>query len=139
MKNKYQYTSGKENYEDYSSGRVLYGVKGATNFPVRLSSEIFQHCVTYLKNQEKQGPYTIYDPFCGVAYSLTVMGFIHGGDIASIIASDADGRLLEFAQKNLSLMIFPRRAVAENKNRITLLSLRLTEIIDNRGWAFFTL
>lgn len=29
-----------ENYEDYSSGRVLYGGKGIPNFPVRLINEI---------------------------------------------------------------------------------------------------
>ena len=104
MKNKYTYTSAEENYEDYSSGRVLYGVKGATNFPVRLGSEIFQQCAAYLKSKGKQEPYRLYDPFCGVAYSLTTLAFIHGKQIESITASDADSRILEFAGKNLSLL-----------------------------------
>jgi 23S rRNA (guanine2535-N1)-methyltransferase len=104
MKSKYQYTVTKENYEDYSSGRVIYGATGATNFPVRLSSEVFQQCAHYLKTQGKAGPYKIYDPFCGVAYSLTVVGFLHGAEIESIAVSDSDSRLLEFARKNLSLL-----------------------------------
>ncbi len=97
MKSKYQYAVTKENYEDYSSGRVIYGATGATNFPVRLSSEVFQQCVHYLKGKGKAGPYKLYDPFCGVAYSLTVIGFLHGAEIESIAGSDSDSRMLEFA------------------------------------------
>lgn len=104
MINKYQHRVSKENYEDYSSGRVLYGATGATNFPVRLSSEVFQQCASHLVSKGKMGPYKIYDPFCGVAYSLTVTGFLHGEEIDEIIASDADKRILEFAEKNLSLL-----------------------------------
>jgi hypothetical protein len=104
MESKYQFTATKQNYEDYSSGRVVYGATGATNFPVRLSSEVFQQCADYLKTKGHSGPYKIYDPFCGVAYSLTVIGFLHGADIESIAASDSDSRMLEFAQKNLSLL-----------------------------------
>ena len=37
------------NYEDFSSGRVLYGGKGIPNFPVRLINEIFSE---YQKNGE---------------------------------------------------------------------------------------
>lgn len=29
------------NYEDFASGRVIYGAKGIPNFPVRLIAEIF--------------------------------------------------------------------------------------------------
>lgn len=104
MKNKYQYNATKENYEDYSSGRVLYGASGATNFPVRLASEIFQRCATYLQSKGNVGPYNVFDPFCGVGYSLTVVGFLHGAQISSITASDADSRMLEFAEKNISLL-----------------------------------
>lgn len=100
---KYQFTID-ENYEDYSSGRVIYSATGATNFPVRLSSEVFQRCAHYLKSKGKMSAYTIYDPFCGVAYSLTVIGFLHGNEIELMVASDADGRILEFSKKNLSLL-----------------------------------
>lgn len=94
----------KENYEDYSSGRVLYGAPMATNFPASLSLEIYKRCSEYLIKEGNSGPYTIYDPFCGVAYSLTIIGFFNGKNIKEIIASDADKTILEFAHKNLSLL-----------------------------------
>jgi tRNA G10 N-methylase Trm11 len=103
-KQKYKFNIVKENYEHYSSGRVIYGASMATNFPVRLTSEIFQQCAEYLKEKGKSSPYTIYDPFCGVGYSLTVLGFIHKKDIKKIYASDSDKTALEFANKNLSLL-----------------------------------
>jgi 23S rRNA (guanine2535-N1)-methyltransferase len=99
----YQFTTNK-NFEDYSSGRVLYGVTGSTNFPVRLASEIFQRAKYYIREQGTNGPYTIYDPFCGAAYSLTVLGLLHGTDIKSIYTSDVDENILEVAKKNLSLL-----------------------------------
>lgn len=94
----------KNNYEDYSSGRVIYGAPGATNFPVSLSIEIFEKCREYLYKNGNSGPYKIYDPFCGVAYSLTVLGLLFGENIKEIYASDADTTILEFAHKNLSLL-----------------------------------
>lgn len=94
----------KDNYEDYSSGRVIYGAPGATNFPVSLSIEIFEKCREYLNKNGNSGPYKIYDPFCGVAYSLTVLGLLFGENIKEICASDADTTILEFAHKNLSLL-----------------------------------
>lgn len=94
----------KENYEDYSSGRVLYGAPMATNFPVSLTLEIYKRCSDYLVKKGNSGPYVIYDPFCGVAYSLTVLGFFNGKNIKQLIASDVDKTTLEFAYKNLSLL-----------------------------------
>lgn len=101
---KYKFTSVKENYEDYSSGRVIYGAPEATNFPVRLVSEIFLRCNDYLSKKRNNSLYNIYDPFCGVGYSLTVLGFLHGSQIKNIFASDVDKNILEFAHKNLSLL-----------------------------------
>jgi hypothetical protein len=103
-KQKYKFTTVKENYEDYSSGRVLYTTPKATNFPVNLSLEIYKRCSEHLTKEGNSGPYTIYDPFCGVAYSLTIIGFFNGKNIKEIIASDADATMLEFAHKNLSLL-----------------------------------
>lgn len=94
----------RENYEDYSSGRVLYGAPMATNFPVGLAIDIYKKCSEYLNKKGNHGPYKIYDPFCGVAYSLTVLGFFNGKNIKEIIASDVDKTTLEFARKNLSLL-----------------------------------
>jgi hypothetical protein len=99
----YQFTKN-GNYEDYSSGRVLYGATGATNFPVRLTSEIFLRAQYYLTEQGNRGPYSIYDPFCGAGYSLSVLGLLHGENIKSIYASDVDKNMLEIAEKNLYLL-----------------------------------
>jgi len=100
----YRFATKKENFEDYSSGRVLYGMIGATSFPVRLSSEIFQRCKEYLEQNNCLGPYTIYDPLAGSAYALTVLGLLHRSDVKKLIASDVDDQILSLAQKNLSLL-----------------------------------
>jgi DNA modification methylase len=100
----YKFVSEKENYEDYSSGRVLYGTPEATNFSVRIASEIFLRCKDYLSKNAKQDDYRIYDPFCGAGYSLTVLGLLYGKLIKTIFASDYDNHILEFAQKNLGLL-----------------------------------
>lgn len=94
----------KDNYEDYSSGRVLHGTPMATNFPVGLTRDIYKKCSEYLTKKGNPGPYIIYDPFCGVAYSLTVLGFFYGKNVKQIITSDADKTMLEFTHKNLSLL-----------------------------------
>jgi tRNA G10 N-methylase Trm11 len=94
----------KENFEDYSSGRVLYGAPKATNFSVRLADEIFIKCKDYLVSKGNKGPYIMYDPFCGAGYAVTVLGIMHGQDIKKIFASDIDNTILEFAKKNLALL-----------------------------------
>jgi 23S rRNA (guanine2535-N1)-methyltransferase len=116
----------KDNYEDYSSGRVLYGAPMATNFPASLSVEIYKRCSEYLTREGNSGPYTIYDPFCGVAYSLTIIGFFNGKNIKEIIASDADTTILEFAHKNLSLL-----TIKGIENRIKELGVFIKEYKKN--------
>lgn len=101
---KYKFAAIKENYEDYSSGRILYGAPGATGFPVRLISEIFQRAAQILENQGLKAPYAVYDPFCGAGYSLAVIGLLHGKQIKSIFASDVNKDILVTANKNLSLL-----------------------------------
>lgn len=93
-----------KNYEDFASGRVLYNQKGATSFPVRLASEIFQRCVHHLKKDGAEGPYAIFDPCCGGAYLLTALGFLHGRMISRITASDIDPEMVALAERNLSLL-----------------------------------
>jgi 23S rRNA G2445 N2-methylase RlmL len=100
----YLFATEHKNYEDLSSGRVLYGATGATNFPVRLASDIFLRCKTLLQKNGNDGPYSIYDPFCGAGYSLTVIGFLHSRDIKSLSGSDIDDNMAELAQKNVSLL-----------------------------------
>ena len=62
------------NYEDFASGRVIYGAKGIPNFPVRLIAEIFGRA---LKASGKKDRLYVYDPCCGGAYSLTIIGFFY--------------------------------------------------------------
>ncbi|MEX2052396.1 MAG: hypothetical protein WD991_01715 [Candidatus Paceibacterota bacterium] len=96
--------NNKTNFEDYSSGRVIYGAPGATNFSVRLVSSMFERCKEYLEKVGNAGPYTLYDSFCGSGYSLSVLGFLYNKDIKNIFASDFDKHILEFADKNLALL-----------------------------------
>lgn len=100
----YRYEVERQNYEDYAAGRVLVNKPGATSFPVRLASEIFQRGMAHLREQGNDGPYTVYDPCCGTGYLLTVLGFLHGMYIDKLIASDFDGEMLEFAERNLALL-----------------------------------
>jgi 23S rRNA G2445 N2-methylase RlmL len=100
----YEYAIENINYEDYSSGRVLYNQQGATSFPVRLTCEIFQRCIAILEKSCSNGPYRIYDPLCGGAYALTTLGFLYGDRISSIYASDIDLTVIGLAEKNLSLL-----------------------------------
>lgn len=100
----YKFATKRENYEDYSSGRVLVGKAGATNFPVRLASEIFQRCSEFLEESGKTPPYGVYDPLCGAAYTLTVLGFLHGDIIKCLLGSDSDLNILGVAKENLGLL-----------------------------------
>jgi len=93
-----------KNFEDFASGRVLYNAHGTTAFPVRLASEIIQRCFEILKKKGKHDRYTIYDPCCGGAYLLTVIGLMHGHRMKRILASDSNPEILKIAEKNLSLL-----------------------------------
>ncbi len=89
------------NYEDYASGRVLCGGRGIPNFPVRLINEIFGRAISLMKDKERV---RVYDPCCGGAYSLTVLGFFYGQRIEKIWASDVSQDMLAVAEKNLGLL-----------------------------------
>lgn len=100
----YHFETVDRNYEDFASGRVLYNARGTTAFPVRLASEIAQRCMGFLESKGVSGPYSVYDPCCGGAYLLTVIGLLHGGRLKSIYASDVNAEVLGIAGKNLSLL-----------------------------------
>lgn len=89
------------NFEDFASGRVLYGGSGIPNFPVRLLNEIYGRAVGYL---EKKDDIVVYDPCCGGGYALTVLGFFHNGEIGKIYGSDIDVNMVNCAKKNVSLL-----------------------------------
>lgn len=101
---KYKFETEKKNYADYASGRVLYNQKGATAFPVRLGNEIYLRSKNYLKEKEINPPYTVYDPCCGGAYLLTILGLLNVNDFSKIIASDIELEMVELARRNLSLL-----------------------------------
>ena len=97
-----EYRYGKDmNYEDFSSGRVLYQVRGMTNFPVRLAQEIYGRCLEYSTKKED---IVLYDCCCGGGYLLTVLGFLNQDTINRIIGSDIDEEMVQMARKNLSLL-----------------------------------
>lgn len=101
----YKYESADRDYSDYSSGRVLYSLSGHPAFPVRLASEIFQRCLAQReKNYSISTPCHLYDPCCGAAYHLSVLGFLHGHQIKKISASDVDEKAVALASRNLGLL-----------------------------------
>lgn len=101
---KYMFETEPSGYEDFASGRVLYNARGTTAFPVRLASEIMQRCFLHLQGKGHDGPYAVYDPCCGGAYMLTVVGLLHGHRMKRIVASDVNSEVLGIAEKNLSLL-----------------------------------
>ncbi len=101
----YQYATEQKDYSDLSSGRVFYSLPGHPAFPVRLASEIFQRCLAHRAAvYQVSGPCTLYDPCCGAAYHLSVLGYLHGEHIREIIASDIDEKAVALAGRNLSLL-----------------------------------
>jgi 23S rRNA G2445 N2-methylase RlmL len=100
----YRYATDKLDYSDYARGRVLYGLHGHPAYPVRLASEIWQRCTAVLRAEGRPGPYVLYDPCCGGAYMLATIALLHRDEVAAIVASDVDARVLETARKNLSLL-----------------------------------
>jgi 23S rRNA (guanine2535-N1)-methyltransferase len=100
----YNFALENTDYSDLSAGRVLYSQPGQTAFPVRLASETFQRCQAIRARMGLTGLVSIYDPCCGGAYLLTVLGLLHGREIAAICASDLSQEALDLAMRNLSLL-----------------------------------
>lgn len=101
----YKYAKEQQDYSDFSSGRVFYSLPGHPAFPVRLASEIFQRCVAQRAAIYKEkSRSTLYDPCCGAAYHLSVLGYLHSEYIREIIASDIDETAVAVAGRNLGLL-----------------------------------
>lgn len=101
----YKYAQEQQDYSDFSSGRVFYSLPGHPAFPVRLASEIFQRCLAHRETIYKVStPCTLYDPCCGAAYHLSVLGYLHGEHIQEVIASDVDEQAVALAKRNLELL-----------------------------------
>ncbi|MCB9431939.1 MAG: hypothetical protein H6668_08135 [Ardenticatenaceae bacterium] len=101
----YQYATSQQSYSDFAGGRVLHTFPGYPAFPVRLVSELFQRALAHWRRiNGRLSPITLYDPCCGAAYHLAVLGLLHGRDIGTLIASDIDTNILTLARRNLSLL-----------------------------------
>jgi 23S rRNA (guanine2535-N1)-methyltransferase len=101
----YKYEKESQDYSDFSSGRVFYSLPGHPAFPVRLASEIFQRCLAHRQRiYGNSDPCTLYDPCCGAAYHLSVLGYLHAENIGEIIASDIDQKAVALAERNLGLL-----------------------------------
>lgn len=97
--------AAEQDYSDFSSGRVFYSLPGHPAFPVRLASEIFQSCLAHRERlYGNSSPCTLYDPCCGAAYHLSVLGYLHGENIRELIASDIDEKAVALAERNLGLL-----------------------------------
>lgn len=101
----YKYEKIDADYSDLASGRVLYSASAHPAFPTRLASEIFQRCMAHRETiYQTSTPCTLYDPCCGAAYHLSVLGFLQGKRIQEIIGSDIDGKAVDLAKRNLGLL-----------------------------------
>lgn len=101
----YQYVKERVDYSDLTSGRVFYSLPGHPAFPVRPASEIFQHCLAIREaTYQSSTPCVLYDPCCGAAYSLSVLGYLHGEKIQKLVGSDVDEKAVALARQNLGLL-----------------------------------
>ncbi len=100
----YKYIKDRD-FSFLSAGHVLLHGHNCTNFPVRLSSEIFMRCLNYSKSNNNKDKFTLYDPCCGSGYMLTTIGFLCGEHIESLIGSDIDIKKTALAADNLALLI----------------------------------
>jgi len=121
----YTYETEDQDYSDLASGRVFYSMSGHPAFPVRLASEIFQRCLAHRETiYQNPTPCVLYDPCCGTAYHLSVLGVLHGVHIREIIGSDVDEKAVDLAKRNLGLM-----SIAGLDQRIA----EITDMIERYG------
>ncbi len=100
----YRFALERSDYSDLAGGKVLLGAPGHPAFPVRLASEVFQRCVSARFPSGPAGQAVVYDPCCGTAYHLAVLGFLHRESIAKLLASDVDPDIIPLAEKNLAML-----------------------------------
>jgi hypothetical protein len=100
----YRFATERQNYADYASGKVFYGLSGTPTFPIRLASEMLQRCMAILRAEGRPDPFALYDPCCGSAYLLSTLAYLHWDDIKRLDGSDVNERALPLAEANLSLL-----------------------------------
>ena len=117
----YKYATEQPDYSDLSSGRVFYSLPGYPAFPVRLASEVFQRCLAYRAAlYADTTPCTLYDPCCGAAYHLSVLGYLHGDYMQEVIGSDIDRKAVAIAKRNLNLL--HRDGLEERIHELSIMS-----------------
>jgi tRNA G10 N-methylase Trm11 len=99
----YRFAQERKDYHDFAAGSVFYGLPGHPAFPVRLTSEIFQHCLAIRNADGLTEAPVVYDPCCGGAYLLSTLAYLH--PIRRILASDIDANVLQTAEANLALLM----------------------------------
>jgi len=100
----YQFAVERSDYSDLANGRVFYNLPGHPAFPVRLASETLQRCLAIRRSKGLTEPCVLYDPCCGAAYHLGVLGYLHGESIHTIAASDVEAESARAARRNLGLL-----------------------------------
>jgi 16S rRNA G966 N2-methylase RsmD len=98
---KYLFATERQNYSDYASGKVFYGMPEHPAFPIRLASEILQRCFA---KRETKDRCVLYDPCCGGAYHLATLAYLHWDKIDTIVGSDVNADALALAERNLALL-----------------------------------
>ena len=113
--------SKNENFEDFSSGRVLYNAKGIPNFSVRLLQEMYYRAKSYLKKNED---IIVYDPCCGggglAIAALDVLKNDYNVNYAMdcfIECADIDIRCVHMTYLQLALAGVP--AIIKHQNTLT--------------------
>jgi hypothetical protein len=100
----YRFEKDRLDYSLFAPGGAFSGQPGQPAFPVRLASEVYQQCARLLATNGLPGPYHLYDPCCGGAYHLSVLGYLFSNAFESISASDIDPASVALAERNLSLL-----------------------------------
>ena len=121
----YKYATDAADYSDFASGRVFYSLPGHPAFPIRLASEILQRCLAHRETEYGiSTPCILYDPCCGAAYHLSVLGYLHREHIRGVIGSDVDEKAVALAKRNLDLL-----KIDGLDKRI----VQITEMLENYG------
>ena len=100
----YLFATERPDYSNLASGRVFYSLAGHPAFPLRLASEIFQHCLAIRKTDGLSGRCVLYDPCCGAGYLLCGLSYLHWAEIRAALGSDIATEAVALAGRNLGLL-----------------------------------